>query len=160
MKIANIIAGLTDSKAASKRAETIELAGGKPSQAQWPDGLNPATAAALGETLGGFDVTAITPEEFSVLVQRLYKAGVIGQEDYRLLAAVRADLHADGIRPDERINLIDFYTRKLRRLQDRIDQLDPAEQQQLAAITRRLDWVQKLAAMRQSPQGFGLAVVI
>jgi len=160
MKIANIIAGLTDSKAASKRAETIELAPGNPSQAQWPDRLNPATAAALHETLAGFDVMSITPEEFSVLLQRLYKAGVIGHEDYRLLAAIRADLHADGIRPDERINLLEFYTRKLRRLQDRIDQLDPAEQQQLAAITRRVDWIQKLAVMRHWPQGFGLAVVV
>jgi hypothetical protein len=160
MKISNIIAGLTDAKAASKRPETIELSPGKPSQAQWPDGLNPAAAAELRKALAGFDVTAITPDEFSTLVQRLYKAGAISQEDYQQLAAIRADLHAEGIRPDERVNLVEFYGRKLRRLQSRIDSLDPAERQQLAAVTLRLDWVQKLAAMRQSPQGFGVTVVV
>ncbi len=160
MKIANIIAGLTDGKVASKRPEAFELSPGKPSPTRWPDGLTPDAAVALRHTLAGFDVTSITPDEFSALVQRLYKAGAISQEDYQQLMAIRADLHADGIRPDERVNLIEFYARKMRRLQDRIDSLDAAERQQLATITLRLDWVHKLAAMRQSPQGFGLAVVI
>lgn len=160
MKIGSIIAGLTEAKAPQKRAETIELLATKASQAHWPKSLNPAVSATVREALGEFDVTNITPDEFAALVQRLYQARAVTEEDYRQLSAIRAELSADGIRGDERVNLVEFYARKLRWLQSRIDDLDSGEQEQLATVTQRLDWVQKLAAMRRWPQGFGLAIVV
>jgi len=116
-------------------------------------------AGSLGpgfhEILSRYDVTNITPREFSDLVQELHDSGEINDDEFRQLSRMRLELEQAGVGADDPIDLIDFFEDKLR---DQTDDLgapqDPtAPPPETAgkdpAITaethRQLEWVRKFA---------------
>jgi len=158
MQIANITAGYPDPTTVGKRGEAIEALAGRALKAA--EGRTPSTAggsSAAAAILARYDVTRISPTEFSEMVQKLRQAGAISDSEFQELAAIRLDLESAGVKPDESVNLMDFYARKVKELQGKIENAnDPAARQQLGPVLRRLDWVQKFATIQSNPGALGL----
>lgn len=102
------------------------------------------------QILEAYDVTHITPRQFSEMLQRMREAGLISEAEFNELVRIRHDLHEAGIEPDEVVDLLAFYRKRLQRLE-----LWGGEEDQptLNAIKlmwqKRLEWLEKVATARQ-----------
>jgi hypothetical protein len=161
MQISNILGGHPDPTKVSKRGEPLEAAGARALQAAEASASGAAAGkTTLREILAKYDVTHISPGEFSEMVQKLYKAGTISEGEYQELSGIRSDLESAGIRPDEQINLREFYASKLQQLQrEATAPGDGTTQQQLAPVARRRDWIEKFALMQANPAATGVDAV-
>ena len=94
------------------------------------------------------------------MIQKLYKAGAISEKDYQELSTVRGDLEKAGIDSDESVNMLEFYSDKVSKAQKALDATldDASRQQSLGSDKRRLDWMQKFAAIQANPDAVGLDV--
>ena len=164
MQISNVSAGYTDSPALGRQGETIERLGTRPADAARlkTTASSPGQTSALGEILARYDVTDISPTEFSEMIQKLYEAGSLSEAELQQLAVIRLDLEAAGVEPDESIDLLDFYTRAIKKLQRRTDQPETPmkEARQFTAMLRRLDWMEKFALIQSAPDAVGLDAVV
>ena len=159
MNITNILGGLSDALPLSKRADSAE-ASATQTKADPPAATSPAgQAAALREILAKYDVSRITPGQFSQMVQKLYSSGAITAQEYQDLSAVRVDLDAAGVSPDETVNLVELYRDKVHVAQRQADDPDSAVRQQVGPLLRRLDWLEKFATMHAQPDALGLATL-
>jgi hypothetical protein len=159
MNIPSIQAGpdlsaLAKQPAAAGAVKPAVTAGSAPASA--PPAV-PATAA-MRQILAQYDVTNISPSEFSDMVQKLQQSGAISPQDAKELAATRMDLEQAGIDPHQSINLVDFYRERVQKAQDKFDANPGAvQQQQLQAQQQRLQWMEKLAAGHAHPEDIGLS---
>jgi len=125
-------------------------------------GLTTATgtsADALREILQEYDVTEITPREFSEMLQKLHKAGAISDSLFEELGLVRLDLERDGIDPDESVNLVEYYSEKLakvRRDDWSASLFKSQEDTPEATLASRLEWMEKFALINSGPAAVGL----
>jgi hypothetical protein len=132
----------------STRADN-EVFGTSKVQGQWE---------VLGKIATRYDVTKITPREFSRLLEELRQAGALSETDRQLLAQILVDLHQEGIDLDETVDLVRFYTKKGEKLQDslRTKSIPPQARLQLeAALTdlqKRLDWLRRFALLHERPE--------
>ena len=112
----------------------------------------------MAEILSRYDVTDISPAEFSKMIQKLFEAGTLSDNELQQLAAIRLDLDIDGIEADESIDLLEFYARKIKKLQNRLSDSDApaADHQQLSPLLHRLDWLEKFALIQSAPEAIGL----
>lgn len=163
MRISNVAAGYRDLAALTTPGETIETAGNQASKGLQPTG-SPTTAAAVAMAgiLSDYDVTDISPTEFSEMIQKLFEAGGLTDKQFEQLAAIRLDLDLEGVEPDESIDLLEFYVDKVEKLQRRLSDSDGpgAARQQLGPMLRRLDWLEKFALIQSSPDAIGLDAVV
>ena len=162
MQISNVISGLSDPTSWGKKGEAAVQTGASEiksidSQVQTNSNAQKASADILRQ----YEITNITPTEFSQMIQKLYKAGAISEKDYQELSAVRGDLEKAGIGSDESVDMLEFYSNKLSKEQKALgNTLDEASRQQsLGSDKRRLDWMQKFAAIQANPDDVGLDVV-
>jgi hypothetical protein len=151
MKISNVLPGHPDVSGLVKAgtagaAATVTSAG-----------ASAQSSAAMRQILAQYDVTDISPSQFTDMVQKLQQNGAIAPQDAKNLSAIRLDLEQAHVDPDESINLVDFYQQKVQKAQRQFDS-DPsaANQQQLAPLQQRLNWMQKLAAGHAHPEDIGL----
>jgi hypothetical protein len=161
MQIHSVLAGYAD-LAAACRGETAEAGGRRASEAAAPQTPSPSPAmAAMAEILGRYDVSDISPTEFSEMIQKLFEAGALSQQELQQLAAVRLDLDAEGVESDESIDLLEFYAEKIRDLQRRLSDSDSAvsDRPQIAPLLERLDWLEKFALIQAAPDSIGLDAV-
>jgi len=161
MQISSVVSGLSDPTTWGKKGEAAVKAGIHGIKSIDPlSQANPAMQKASVDILRQYDITNISPDSYSQLIQRLYKSGAISEKDYQELAAVRSELDKAGMDPGESINLLEFCSDKLskaqRNLGDGTDQ--PANQQGLSTDARRLDWMQKFAMIQANPDAVGLDV--
>ena len=158
MQIANVTAGYSDPATVGKRGDAIEALAGR--ALKTADLRTPSTAggrSAAGAILARYDVTRISPTEFSEMIQKLRQADAVSESEFQELAAIRLDLESAGVKPDESVNLMDFYARKVKELQGKFENADAAAaRQQLGPVLRRLDWVQKFATIQSNPGAVGL----
>ncbi len=143
------------------------LPGGWPSGAAGSAGApkgapspSPASSSAKADALrtlaAHYDVTRITPREFSELVERLRKADVLSETDLQELAGIRVDLEQAGLSADEEVDLVAFYRRRVEQLEAETKAEPTANQAQLDRLRRRLDWVTRLALMHREPEASAL----
>ena len=78
----------------------------------------PTPTAAMREILSHYDMTDITPNDFSKLIQQLSDKGAISPKDMQELSSIRVDLENAGVNPDESVNLLDFYQQQIAKVQD------------------------------------------
>ena len=159
MQISNVLAGHSDPATLAKQAETVGAAGGRPPKtAEIHAASAAARTTAMAEILSRYDVTDISPAEFSQMIQRLFEAGTLSEQEVQQLAAIRMDLDVEGVKADESIDLLDFYTQKIEKLQRRLSDADTpgAGGQQLAPLLHRLDWLEKFALIQSTPDSIGL----
>jgi hypothetical protein len=104
------------------------------------------------EILKSYDVTHITPRQFSEMLQKLRESGVISEEEYLDLTQIRRDLTDAGIEADEPVDLLDFYQKLMRKLQlmlslastESVDEI----QQTLQRAEKHLEWLEKVSTQQ------------
>ncbi len=156
MQVQNILSGYTD-PATRRPTELLDSIAvriaGDQGDAEAARSLSSAEAAR--NVLEKYDVTQITPRQLTEMIQRLFDAGAISQQELDQLAAIRLDLDLAGIDPEESIDLLRFY-------RDKIDETRRHSGQGTAvpdALLGRLDWVEKFALVQANPEAFGLDAV-
>jgi len=155
MQISNVTSGYSDPAALGKRAEPLEAVAARVSKAEEQRGANsPASTFAAARVLARYDVRSISPVEFSTLVQKLQGTGAITEQEFQELTAIRHDIDAAGMDPERPLDLLEFYSDKVRKLQRQADgdQVPP----QMSAVLRRLQWVQKFALIQSQPEAMGI----
>lgn len=146
-----------------KSGQSQETTPGQASEAAATAATAGVTSSALREIVAEYDVTDISPREFSEMLGKLHEAGVLSDQQYQDLSQIRVDLDLQDVDPDETLNLVDFYCDKLRELCGSLDDSDGGSGS-LAAETlpeavsaqRRLAWLEKLAAIQTGPDSAGL----
>jgi len=120
-----------------------------------------SAAAAMRQIASRYDMTDITPNDFSNMIQQLYAKGAVSAKDMQELSSIRADLEAAGVGADQSVNLQEFYQQRLSKAQaDAAGSPDPAAAEaDVQAIAARLSWVDKLVAVRQSDGFAGVNAV-
>lgn len=156
MQIQNILSGYTD-PTTKRPAEHLDAVAGRVAgeTGKAEPGPSLSTSGAARHVLEKYDVTEITPKQLSEMVQRLFEAGVITQQEFDQLAAIRLDLDTAGIDSDESVDLLQFY-------RDKIDEVHRQSEQAAATpdvLRNRLDWIEKFALVQASPGAFGLDAV-
>ncbi len=161
MQINNILAGYHDPTTVSRRSESGETSAATTDATAKTSSTSSANGnAALGEILSQYDVTNITPLEFSDMIHQLFNQGVIDENELQQLVAIRQDLDAAGVDNDEPVNLLEFYEERIEELQElREDDELPNADQQIAPLLRRLDWVEKFAVIQSAPDAAGINAV-
>ncbi len=159
MQISNVLSSFTDAaKSGVKKAETAAgslVKTSKPGDAA----AQPSNASreAMNDILKTYDVTDITPEDFSKMLMKLHDAGAISDQEFQELSSIRTELESQGVAADQTVNLVQLYSDQLRKVQQQMgDQPDAASQQKLAPATRKLDWLQKFALIHSNPEAAGI----
>jgi hypothetical protein len=167
MQITSIFSGYSDPAKPGPRNEPVEAsapaapAKGDPFAVSSP-AAPAASAEAVREILAQYDVTDISPRSFSEMLQKLHRAGVLRDKDFQDLSSIRLEMERDGIDPDERVNLIQLYSRKLRDAQENLEDLRDkggslaGTDAVVAPLRRRLEWLQKVGAVHANPGSVGL----
>ena len=166
MQISHLLAGASDPTSVGKRNNLVEAVGGGASAAV---GQDPAPASerrsAFRRIATQYDVREITPRDFSEMLQKLYEAGVLEEEQWQELAVARLDLDLENIDPDETIDLVDFYTEKLEKLlREQADSEDSpgaaaADRPALKPVEHLLSWMEKFALI-QSVDAVGIDALV
>jgi hypothetical protein len=129
------------------------LAADVPAEPAVQAAIAPRNDKAFREVVSRYDLTSISPHDFSELIQRLHEAGAITPADVQELAQIRLELEQSGADQHEPLDLVRFFQEKLQHLEK---ELRRQEEQQGAAIPRdvalrdvlrQIDWVQKLASV-------------
>lgn len=159
MQIKNILSHLSDPTRLGQNRDALESAARKTIESS-ATGIASGTTAAgkLRDILAGYDVTNISPKMFSELLQKLQQSGVVSDKDLQELSQVRTDLERDGIGTDQRVNLLDMYSKKLQSAEQDADKLEKklgatAAQNFTGSLRRRVEWMAKFAAVHASPEG-------
>ena len=71
----------------------------------------------MREILSQYDMTDITPNDFSKLIQQMSEKGAISQKDAQELSSIRVDLENAGVNSDESVNLLEFYQKQIVKVQ-------------------------------------------
>ena len=117
--------------------------------------------ADLREIVGRYDVTDITPRQFTEMIQSLHQAGAVSDQQLQELSLIRIDLDLEGLDPDESLDLLDFFADKLKDLAQVMDdyQSDAFSTDgppPIGPVQHRLEWLQKFALLQSAPDTFGL----
>lgn len=155
MQIQNILSGYTD-PAARRQPELLDAAGRIViDQVAADSGLGSSSAEAARHVLGTYDVTRMSPKQFTEMIQRLFDAAVITQQEYEQLAAIRLDLDMAGIDPDAPVDLLEFYRDKIAEAHRHTERGAAVPD----ALRTRLDWIEKFALLQDGAGAFGLDAV-
>lgn len=167
MQISSILGKRSNPLQSSKRSDIAALlTGQKPAEA----GSTSASKQVLAQALAGSDLTHITPSEFSALLGRLRQAHAINEQEFRELGQIRGDLEQAEVGANEPVNLQEFYNSRVSKLQQRIAAIrddDPTAasqravvQQELTAVQKRQQWVQKFALLQESANQTGVDMAV
>jgi hypothetical protein len=154
MQISNVLNSFTDTLSLGKKSDTAASATAKATGAVDSVAGTSASRKALGEILKKYDVTNITPNAFSQMLKELSQTGALSEKDMQDLAAVRLDLQSDQIDPDEPVNLVDFYNKKIGDAQKQNE--GNSSQQVLTPLVSRLGWMEKFSTIHSNPDLVGM----
>ena len=124
-----------------------------------------AAAQALRQIAAQYDVTRITPRQFAQMLEELQKSRALSETDVQLLGQILFDLSEEGVDLDETVDLVQFYTKKLDKLQDSLEAQGSTEEAfrqiapVLAGLQKRLDWISRLALLHSAPELAGVNVL-
>ena len=115
--------------------------------------LGPEQSRKFRDVVSQYDLTDISPQELSELVQKLQQAGVITGAEVQELAQIRLELEQDGADANESLDLVQFFNQKLKNQEEQIrrqEQRQPGltvdRGEALRGTLRQVDWISKLAA--------------
>ncbi len=171
MQINSVMNRYSDPTAGGKRGETAAAGTIKPLEGFEPT-FEPGDAKALSlrKILSQYDVTDITPREFSAMIHQMHKEGLISDDLFGQLSLVRGELDRAGIDADESLDLLAFHEKRLVELRlesmltlGKVDKTDEDEEPAAVdrdAIKERLGWLRKMAVAQESPEMVGLNAVV
>ena len=154
MQISQLLAGYPDQASTGKRNDRVETDGSQSvDHLQQPPALSNGLTAMLREIAARYNVTEITPREFSDMLDALHQAGTLDDEQLQQLSRVRIDLDLENIDSDEEVDLVDFYA-------DKLDELMRAENggrsPEIGRTEQLLGWMEKFAVVQSSADVLGL----
>lgn len=166
MQISHLLAGSSDPTSFGKRNNLVEGVGDVVSAVVGQESeRSPEGTAAFRRIASQYDVTQITPRDFSEMLQKLYRAGALDEQQWQQLSVARLDLDLEKIDPDETVNLVDFYTDKLQqRLREEADAQGstgtlPSDRLSLEPVQNLLSWMEKFALI-QSVDAVGIDALV
>jgi hypothetical protein len=117
-----------------------------------------ATSSAFRQILSQYDISSITPRQFSEMLQKLHQSGTISDKQYQDLSQIRSDLDTSGVQPDDDVDLVKFYSQKLNTAQALATQTKTGasaagQPQALGTMQQRLDWLRKVSTIQSDPAG-------
>lgn len=113
--------------------------------------------ATLRKIASQYDMTNISPREFSEMLDRLKESGALSEKDFQDLAAIRMELDKEGVQADESLDLLAHFQNRLDHLHGQSPGTIP--EQDLSAARRQADWLHRLAEIHAG-QGKQLDVVV
>ena len=153
MQISQLLAGYPDQASTGKRNDRVETDGSHSVDHPQPPTLSNGLTAMLREIAARYNVTEITPREFSDMLDALHQAGALDDEQLQQLSRVRIDLDLENIDSDEEVDLVDFYA-------DKLDELMRAEEggrsPEGGRTEQLLGWMEKFAVVQSSADVLGL----
>jgi hypothetical protein len=168
MQISSLQTGAGDPATLGKKTPSLPISGAAASKTTAPAGAakNSTNNAALTNILSQYDITNISPTEFSAMLRKLHDSGAVSTQEMSNLTQIRGDLDRAGVASNETVNLPEFYQKQLQQLQQSRQAITGTNQaavaqrsaigQQIAAVQTRYDWVQKVAAMHDSSGSEGV----
>jgi len=164
MQISNVLNGYADATSGGRRSDSTERSTGRAAETQSSRGLSGTPTEAMRQVMADYDLTQITPQQYSEMLDRLRKGNAITEEEYAQLSQVRTELDSGGIGADEKVDLLSFYHQRTQRLSKQVEETtDTASRSGLAQSLRdtqhRLDWLEKLEMVHAQPDSIGLDAV-
>lgn len=148
MQVSSLLSRYFDQSSVSKRSESTERTSNQQPESNPLDLLNAkSNTSSAQEILSQYDVSDITPREFSEMLQSLHTSGVITDQQYQDLSTLRAELDAQGIEPDEKTDLVQFCEKRLEDARD-----SNAESSLISTMERRLESLRKFALIQSTPE--------
>jgi hypothetical protein len=159
MQITGLSAGYSDSGAVGRRNELLEAVTGKGREqnSQAAGGLN-ARMEELKGIVSQYDLTDMTPRDFSEMLRELRDAGALTESEYSELGQIRLDMDIENLDPDDSLNLLEFYGKSVDRARGGSES-DMASTM-LASMERCLNWLEKVAVLQESPDAAGLNALV
>ena len=112
------------------------------------------SSPAFRQILSQYDVSSISPRQFSEMLTKLHQSGTISDQQYQNLSQIRTDLDQSGVQPDEDVNLVKFYSQKLSQTQKSAASPTTGaagQPQSLNTTQARLDWLRKVSTIQSDP---------
>jgi len=159
VQINQLLAGYPDRTSAGQRNDRTESDVSRSAdQSQPPPTLSNGLTAMLRQVAARYNVTEITPREFSDMLDALHQAGALADEQLQQLARVRIDLDLEDVDPDEEVDLVDFYSDKLDELlrSEGDGSLSGGRSPDVVQAEQLLGWMEKFAVIQSSSDVLGL----
>jgi len=165
MQINSVLAGRTDTMASGKRSDPIQAAGTTALEAvSQRAGTTEKAASATAQIMADYDLNDLSPKKFSEMLQRLHDAGALGDQEFRQLTQVRLDMDNAGLDSDTEIDVLAFCAQQSQQLQAQLAALGSdatstqraALKQSMSDLGKRIDWLQKLDLVHDSPDTVSL----
>lgn len=159
MQISGLSGSYADSGTVARRSELLAAVTGKSTEkASSLANSTEGTTDQLLAVVSQYDITDISPRDFSEMLRELRDSGAITESEYGDLAQIRLDMDAEGLDPDDSLNLLDFYETAVNRArQDEDSEETPVN---FEAMERRLDWLQKVAILEETPDAAGINTLV
>ena len=166
MQINSLLQGYQDPLGLGKGMERA-AAGAKAAVGTLARGvLSNSSNSAAAEIASQYDVTNISPQQYSQMIQKLHDAGTLNDREFRDLAQLRVQLDSAGVKAATPVNLLQFCSGKLSEVQQKLQTANQSDATDLVAIgglqhsaastAQRLEWLEKLSLLHNTP---GLAGV-
>jgi len=160
VQIAGLTRGYADPGTLGRRNEAPPAAGSIPeTEATRGRGTTGEGLDIFAQVVSGYDLHDITPRDFSEMLRELRDAGVLSEMEYADLGQIRLEMDAEGLDPDDSIDVLDFYQKVAQRARPD-GQAEGEHAAHLASIDRRLDWLEKVAILQESPDAAGLNALV
>ncbi len=129
-----------------------------------------AQSSTYREILANYDVTHITPQQFSQLIHELHSAGAINDSELHELASIRFELDRSEYSSNEPVDLVDLFSTRVDDLlqssedagtgREESDQSPESRQESIGLAKRQLEWLQKFATLHSDTSREGLNALI
>ncbi len=159
MQITGLSAGYSDSGAVGRRNELLEAVTGKGREqnSQAAGSLNGRMEELKG-IVSQYDLTDMTPRDFSEMLRELRDAGALTEPEYSELGQIRLDMDIENLDPDDSLNLLEFYGKSVDRARGGSE--SNMASTMLASMERCLNWLEKVAVLQESPDAAGLNALV
>lgn len=165
MQINSLLAGYADATAGGRRSETAQRPSGRSADSSAARGLAGPPNEALRTIMADYDLSRITPQRFSEMLDRLRNANVLSDEEFTQLAQIRLELDRAGNDSNDSVDLVEFCVQRVQQFSKRLGDASasPSDRsilrESLSGAARQLDWVQKLSLVHNSPDSIGLDAI-
>jgi hypothetical protein len=160
MNVASIPGGLRNLTSQLTHGERFDVKAAARSVAAGMQSKLSTPTAAMRQVLSQYDMTNITPNDFSNLVQQLSAKGAISPQDAQQLAAIPGQLQQAGVGPNESVNLLEFYQEQISKVGEAAAQSpNSASQMNVSQLVGQMQWVARFAAVRHAGSSAGLNAV-
>ena len=138
--------------------EAVESAQSTLAETATAEANSAAASSTFRQILSQYDVSSITPRQFSEMLQKLHQSGTMSDQQYQSLSQIRTDLDASGVQPDQEVDLVKFYSQKVNAApnaaaaaQTQTGSSPAGQSQSPSAIQQRLEWLRKVSTIQSDP---------